>query len=122
MGHPEYRLSLINHFVIHYFLEKFYTIQNGLRSEYHIATALYDLWDGPDKDLPERAPCIDIHGWNDSESNKSTSRVHYQWKSKDDISFDLKQICAPLQTVKKKADLKNFRNIDHYFHKLYLQD
>jgi len=96
-------------------LEKFDTIKNGFRSEYHIATAIYDLWDGPGKNLPERTPCLNIHGWDDSEIRKTSSRSYYPWKSKDDVELTFAQICAPLKTVKKRADMKQLGNIGHYY-------
>jgi len=102
-------------------LEKFAAIKNGFRSEYHIGTALYDLWDGENKGLPEKTPCLKIHGWDDSEINTRFKRSYYQWKSKDDVELDFAQICAPLQTVKKRSDLKKLRNIGNYYEKLLAQ-
>jgi len=96
-------------------LRKFDGIKNGVRSEYHIAAAIYDLWDGPGKDLPERTPCLNIHGWDDSEIRKAASHSYYPWKSKDDVELTFAQICAPLQTVKKRADLKRLRNVGNYY-------
>ena len=102
-------------------LERFDEINNGFRSEYHIATAIYDLWDGPGKGLPERTPCLNIHGWNDSIMRKSTSRSYYSWKSKDDVELSLAQICAPLQAVKKQSDMKHLQNVGQYYDKLLSQ-
>jgi hypothetical protein len=102
-------------------LEKFATINNGFRSEYHIATAIYDLWDGPNKGLPEQTPYLKIHGWDDSELRKISSKSYYPWKSKDDVELTLAQICAPLQTVKKHKDMKHLRNVGQYYDKLVSQ-
>ena len=102
-------------------LEKFADINNGFRSEYHIATAIYDLWDGPNKGLPEVTPCLKIHGWDDSEIRKTTSKAYYPWNSKDDVELTLAQICAPLQTVKKRSDMKRMRNVGQYYDKLISQ-
>ena len=96
-------------------LRKFETINNGIRSEYHIAAAIYDLWDGPGKNLPERTPCLNIHGWDDSEIRKFSSHDYYAWKSKDDVELTFAQICAPLQTVKKRKEMKQLRNVGHYY-------
>jgi hypothetical protein len=102
-------------------LEKFTEISNGFRSEYHIATAIYDLWDGPRKGLPEQTPCLKIHGWDDSVIRKSSNKSYYTWKSKDDVELTLAQICAPLQTVKKRNDMKRLRNVGQYYDKLISQ-
>jgi hypothetical protein len=102
-------------------LEKFTEINNGFRSEYHIATAIYDLWDGPNKGLPERTPCLNIHGWDDSEIRKAPGKSYYIWKSTDDVEFTLAQICAPLQTVKKRKDMQRLRNVGQYYDKLISQ-
>jgi len=96
-------------------LRKFETIKNGIRSEYHIAAAIYDLWDGPGKNLPERTPCLNIHGWDDSEIRKTPYHTYYSWKSKDDVELTFAQICAPLQTVKKRKEMKQLRNVGHYY-------
>lgn len=114
-------LGLDDSFLSYENSEKFNTIKNGFRSEYHIGTALYDLWDGEKKGLPERTPCLKIHGWDDSEINTRLKRAYYQWKSKDDVELTFAQICAPLQTVKKRSDLKKMRNIGNYYEKLLTQ-
>ena len=67
-------------------------ITNGFRSEYYFACALYDVWDGPNKGLPNMI--LDgnyMHGWNDS------NQFPYGWKTLDDIEIGLSEICAPLQ-------------------------
>jgi len=102
-------------------VEKFNSINNGFRSEYHIATAIYDLWDGPDKNLPQQIPYLNIHGWNDSITTKVLNRAFYPWKTIDDVEFTLAQICAPLQTIKKRKDLKNLRNVGDYYNILLSQ-
>jgi len=101
-------------------LERFETINNGLRSEYHIANAIYDLWDGADKGLPETLlnGSNNRHGWNDSCKKNPT---FYSWQTIDNVSLTLAQICAPLQTVKKRADLKNLHNIGDYYNALLSQ-
>ena len=102
-------------------VRKFETIKNGIRSEYHIATAIYDLWDGPGKNLPERTPCLNIHGWDDSEIRNVSSHAYYAWKSIDDVELTFAQICAPLQTVKTHKEMKQLRNVGHYYNILLSQ-
>ncbi|GHV34417.1 hypothetical protein FACS1894178_1880 [Bacteroidia bacterium] len=105
-------------------------INNGFRSEYYIANALYDLWDGQYKGLPSQIPNIKYynsdnsthfyaHGWNDS-TNYSFTPYH-KWKTIDDIELSFAQICAPLQTIMTENDLDNLRNIGHYFNILQYQ-
>ncbi|MFY9419206.1 MAG: hypothetical protein WAP17_09020, partial [Bacteroidales bacterium] len=65
-------------------------INNGFRSEYYIACAIYDLWDGAGKGLPNTIPGFSIHGWNDS------GQGIYGWKSVDDIELSFYNICKPL--------------------------
>jgi hypothetical protein len=73
-------------------------INNGFRSEYYIACAIYDLWDGPNRNLPNLIPdnpnnpnyTFTIHGWNDS------GQGIYGWKSEDDIELSFYNICKPL--------------------------
>ncbi|OQA89012.1 MAG: hypothetical protein BWY27_00890 [Bacteroidetes bacterium ADurb.Bin234] len=102
-------------------LEIFSNINNGFRSEYHIALAIYDLWDGPNKGLPGRIPYFNIHGWNDSEIETKLPYSYYSWKSNDDIELTFAQICAPLQTITIYSDLDSLRNIGHYYRKLISQ-
>ena len=70
----------------------FVDIINGLRSEYYIACALYDMWDGVDKGLPTTMPVgtgeTTIHGYNDS----------YLGGWNDNVSFSFSQIIQPLIT------------------------
>lgn len=78
----------------HYSWPSWY-IENGFRSEYYFACALYDLWDGPNKGLPNTIlDGTGKHGWNDSGQNNSYYRG---WRTEDDIEFDLAFLCAPLQ-------------------------
>lgn len=100
--------------------ERYYSgIENGLRSEYYIANALYDLWDGAEKGLPEKIPTLEMHGWNDTISLKSF-RIN-SWESVDDVELSLKQICVPLQWVAQRSDLKKMRNINDYYQYLINQ-
>lgn len=87
-------------------------INNGYRSEYYIARAIYDLWDGPNKGLPNTMPTDpSVHGWNDYGS----------WNSIDNVEFSLAQICAPLQMINTPADMENLRNIGHYYNSFLSQ-
>jgi hypothetical protein len=74
----------------HYYSE----IKNGIRSEYYISCALYDLWDGANKDLPDVLPTVTgvTHGWKDFINTDEEE----QWWTKDLIELSLADICAPL--------------------------
>jgi hypothetical protein len=94
-----------------------YHINNGFRSEYYIANAIYDLWDGPTKGLPALIPgWDDIHGWDDSK--RYNEYTFLKWKSIDDVELTLAQICAPLQTITDSINKNNLRNVGHYYDKL----
>jgi len=67
-----------------------WNIQNGFRSEYYIACAIYDLWDGPSRGLPLIIPESNLHGWNDTEQGERG------WRSVDDVELPFKEICRPL--------------------------
>lgn len=70
------------------------TITNGYRSEYYFGCALYDLWDGSNKGLPnvllDRANPI-FHSWND------TLQGDNGWQTLDDVELSFQDICFPLQ-------------------------
>ena len=87
-----------------------FNISNGFRSEYNIATALYDLWDGSDKGLPNVIPNTNYHGWDDSNNIYNQNN----WSINDNISLTLSQICAPLQTVTSESKLENMHSIKQY--------
>jgi hypothetical protein len=91
-----------------------YNIVNGLRSEYYIACAIYDLWDGDSKNLPTTYTYFEgtIHGWNDVGN----------WSSTDDIEYSLADLCAPLQTVQSEADMEDLRNVGQYYKLLLNQN
>jgi hypothetical protein len=68
------------------------TIANGYRSEYYFACALYDVWDGPNKELPNNVlDGTNGHGWND-EGQEETG-----WQTLDDVELSFHHICYPLQ-------------------------
>ncbi|MBI4649212.1 MAG: hypothetical protein HY738_22110, partial [Bacteroidia bacterium] len=70
--------------------QTFNYINNGFRSEYYIACAIYDLWDGTSKGLPNTIPGSNLHGWNDTEQGDNG------WRSEDDVEINFYQICKPL--------------------------
>jgi hypothetical protein len=84
--------------------EGFDGINNGLRSEYYIACAIYDLWDGPGKGLPEMIPNYsdyssipDQHGWKDRKLEDGEWVPNERgWESIDDVELELIEICQPL--------------------------
>ena len=87
-------------------------ISNGFCSEYNIASALYDLWDGPNKSLPNNMPTnIAYHGWND---NNTLGSSFNKWETIDNVELTLSQICAPLKKVTSKSKLENMRCIQQY--------
>lgn len=73
-------------------------INNGFRSEYYIACAIYDLWDGYDKGLPNSIPGTNefSHGYNDSQSWES-----WNWQTIDNVSLSLAEICEPIKNPKR---------------------
>ena len=87
-------------------------ISNGFCSEYNIASALYDLWDGPNKGLPNNMPTNSAyHGWND---NNALDPSFNKWETIDNLELTLSQICAPLKKVTNKNKLENMRCIQQY--------
>lgn len=63
-------------------------IERGIWSEYYIGCAIYDLWDGPDKGLPETLPGSNKHGYNDKgDVGGTTDNNEELWESTDDISY-----------------------------------
>ncbi len=73
-----------------------WNITNGFQSEYYIACAIYDLWDGAGKGLPNTIPNTDDHGFDDSGQDNATG-----WVTIDDIELSLSEICKPLRDLKK---------------------
>lgn len=67
-------------------------IVRGYRSEYYFACALYDLWDGPNKGLPNTMPQGYFHGWDDFNNNI----VDYNWITHDNIELAFTDLCQPL--------------------------
>ena len=73
------------------------SLEKGLRFEYFVATMIYDLWDGPDKGLPNPhvtrvgAWGTPPHGWDDTENPFASD-----YRSFDDVSLSLWRICKPL--------------------------
>lgn len=90
-------------------------INNGFCSEYYIACAIYDLWDGSGKGLPNSLipGNLYVHSYNDANNWNDTN-----WNDTeiDDVEFSLSQICAPLQTINGN-NLDNLRHIGHYLEK-----
>lgn len=74
----------------HYSWPSSWNITNGYRSEYYFACALYDLWDGANKNLPTVMPHETYHGWNE------TNQTGRTWATIDDVEFDFNTLCQPL--------------------------
>ena len=101
-GYPfEYRL--------HYSWPNSWNITNGFRSEYYFACALYDLWDGPNKGLPETMPHATYHGWNETGQN------FHSWATLDDVEFDFNTLCQPIiQHQSGSGKIKNLQMFVDY--------
>ncbi|MBU0763658.1 MAG: hypothetical protein KJ607_02360, partial [Bacteroidetes bacterium] len=76
-------------------------VNNGIRSEYYIACAIYDLWDGENhgQNLPTTIPSHpdnfiwSDHGWNDTDSD--TDPGNDSWRTIDDVELSFYDICLP---------------------------
>ncbi|MFA6403393.1 MAG: hypothetical protein WCX31_17485 [Salinivirgaceae bacterium] len=79
----------------------FVGINNGVRSEYNIACALYDLWDGSNKipKLPDLIPNTTIHGYNDNGN----------WTTVDDIEFSITTLCGPLDQDNNAINISDYK-------------
>ena len=87
-------------------------IASGIRSEYYISTALYDLWDGVQKNLP-----IVIHigghdfpGYNDI-GGYFVGSINPNWETIDDIEFSIAELCQPL--IDEQTSIQTVQ--DYYF-------
>lgn len=104
---------------------------NGFRSEYYIATSIYDLWDGAGKNLPTTmsvkanvASDIGIpHGWDDTYTyinpNTTNDQIIGRFTSPDNIEFSFQQIMQPLLDNNSQGNLPidntyNLNNITEY--------
>ncbi len=94
------------------------SIANGFCSEYNIATALYDLWDGPHKVPQTGIPNTSYHGWND---NNSLTNSYNKWETTDSVELTLSQICAPLKKVTNSNKLENLHCVQQYIDSLISQ-
>lgn len=88
-------------------------INNGFRSEYFIACAIYDLWDGSGKGLPNSYILgnNDVHAYND---DANWDDENWNLPEIDDVEFSLAQICAPLQSI-NASNINDLRNISQYY-------
>jgi hypothetical protein len=102
-------------------------INNGFKSEYYFAHAVYDLWDGPSRGLPDPAnngtiPYTNFHPYDDS--GISTKYKLWGIKEKDDIELDFTDLMAPV--IENGGISGNIKNINEYFDYLlnttYLND
>ena len=76
-----------------YEVRDIWNFSNGMESEYYIACAIYDLWDGKNKGLPNRMPrrpgTPNIHGYNDEENGT--------WETTDNVQLSFNQIVRPMR-------------------------
>ncbi|HTJ49777.1 MAG TPA: hypothetical protein VL443_10015, partial [Cyclobacteriaceae bacterium] len=68
------------------------TITNGILSEYHVAGAIYDLWDGPSKNVPSKLGSRWI-GFRDTFENGS---LMSGWSTPDDTELTMNEIINPI--------------------------
>jgi hypothetical protein len=61
------------------------SINRGFESEYYIACAIYDLWDGPNKGLPVEIPGTRIPGTTGPGTHGFNDRLSANWLTDDDI-------------------------------------
>jgi hypothetical protein len=90
-------------------------ITNGIRSEYNMACAIYDLWDGPAKGLPTLFPVptgqvSNRHGFNDLDNNSNVivdntgNPIQGEWTESDNVELTFAQIIDPLRlSVQRNA-------------------
>ncbi|MCB9246239.1 MAG: T9SS type A sorting domain-containing protein [Flavobacteriales bacterium] len=89
---------------------------NGLRSEYLIGTSIYDLWDGPNKSLPNTETLLTIAFGENSIPNYSQDMAYQddisvnlggEWINEvDDVELTFSDILAPLYL--STGNCKNF--------------
>ncbi|MBX9851381.1 MAG: T9SS type A sorting domain-containing protein [Cytophagaceae bacterium] len=80
-------------------------INNGINSEYYIACAIYDLWDGAGKGLPATIPGTARHGFNDTGVNG--------WETIDDVELSFFQIILPLVAAQSTGQIP--ANVSDYY-------
>lgn len=115
--------------------DDFNAIENGFRSEYYIATALYDLWDGPSNitgPLPSPSGFHEIpnsgglHAWNDTRPGttptflynlrRSLFNTEHIYNLTDDVEFTFAEICAPL--IEIANTIYEYEDIGAYYSQL----
>lgn len=106
--------------------ELFGAINNGLKSEYYLACAIYDLWDGADKGLPEvnltpgaivgLPGAAWLHPFNDRWSNPNIDAGN--WRDEDDISLSFEDLMKPLK--ENGGVFGKLKNVYEYYDALTL--
>ena len=91
-------------------------INNGFNSEYYFACAMYDMWDGPGKGLPDpRLNSLsaepNIHPFNDRRFDNSNGN----WPYFDDVSLNFADLIKPLEIHNGSNKL---HNIEEYINSL----
>jgi len=96
--------------------EKPKEINNGFNSEYYFACAIYDMWDGPGKGLPD--PSLNslsaepnIHPFNDRRFDNSNGN----WPNFDDVTLNFDDLIKPLEIHDGSNKL---HNIEEYINSL----
>ncbi len=88
------------------------SINNGFKSEYYFACALYDMWDGPNKNLPDPITSnlpseSSLHTFNDRRRDNTDGN----WPVEDMVSLDFDDLIKPLD-IHDGSD--KLHNIDDY--------
>lgn len=92
-------------------------INNGMKSEYYFACALYDMWDGPNKGLPDPSSQSlpgesSLHPFNDRALNNSDGN----WPIPDNVSLNFLDLMKPLELHSGGGD--KLHNINEYIESL----
>lgn len=76
--------------------------RNGMKSEYHISTFLYDLYDGPTK-FDNTTPSISYNDAPNSSNSTYLARTGFDSPLTDDLELTAAQIFAPLVFAKQNS-------------------
>lgn len=85
------------------------SIKNGVFSEYYFACALYDLWDGPGKQIPERLG-VEYIGFRDVEESGVASSG---WSRPDEVEYSFAELLRPF--VRRSGGSGKMHHVGEYF-------
>lgn len=94
-------------------------INNGFKSEYYFACALYDMWDGPGKNLPSPSLAslsgdANVHPFNDRRFDNSSGN----WPYYENVSLDFEKLLKPMDLHDGTDKL---HNINEYIESLMFE-